>query len=80
MRSLSSIFLTLAVLITLSTASPFRHWNFYHDIDSSDYDFDDLEDDYARMQKRFLLGLGLTKNTPGKEYFSDGYKKTHKRQ
>nr|CDS32340.1 expressed protein [Hymenolepis microstoma] len=80
MRSLSPLFLTLVLIISLSTASPFRHWNLYPDVDINDYDLDDLEDDYVRMQKRFLLGLGLTKNTPGKEYFSNGYRKTHKRQ
>ncbi|VDN99849.1 unnamed protein product [Rodentolepis nana] len=80
MQSLRPLFLALAVMLSLSTARAFRHWNLYPAVDTYDYDLDDLEDDYVRLQKRFLLGLGLTKNTPGKEYFSNGYRKTHKRQ
>lgn len=81
MSSIGPIFVALLVMISISAASPYHHWDTYDDSDFSDYNLDDLKNVYARLQKRFLLGLGLTKNTPGKEFFMSGeYGKPHKRQ
>ncbi|KAH9287375.1 hypothetical protein ECG_01496 [Echinococcus granulosus] len=69
-------------MILIASTGAYPHWSVYDSLDTYDDYFDDFDQQYAQLQKRFLLGLGLTKNTPGKEIFftSVGPKKPNHRQ
>ncbi|VDK33456.1 unnamed protein product [Taenia asiatica] len=67
--------------LIISTGA-YPHWSVYDSLDTYGDYFNDADRQYGQLQKRFLLGLGLTKNTPGKEIFfaSGALKKPYRRQ
>ncbi|EUB64888.1 hypothetical protein EGR_00157 [Echinococcus granulosus] len=55
---------SFVAMILIASTGAYPHWSVYDSLDTYDDYFDDFDQQYAQLQKRFLLGLGLTKNTP----------------
>ena len=77
MNSFGLFTLALVTIAIVAPCEAYPHWIDYENFDIFDEDSDDFNQKFDQLQKRFLLGLGLTKNTPGKEMFipSNGLKK-----
>lgn len=82
MNSLSPIFFAFVAMTLITSTGAYPHWSVYDSLDTYGDYLNDVDRQNDQLQKRFLLGLGLTKNTPGKEIFftSAASKKPYHRQ